>query len=94
MVFTGGGGGEPQTTTVTSYPGQTIPDGPSGGGAGAPLNAPISVPVTGTVEGIRVYLDITHTWMSDLVCKLRSPDGTELRVLFTISAPILGRILA
>lgn len=82
VVFTGGGGGEPETTTVTSYPGQTIPDGPSGGGPGATLNVPVSVPVTGTVEGIRVYLDISHTWMSDLICKLRSPDGTELRVLF------------
>ncbi len=82
VIFTSAGGGEPQTTTVTSYPGQTIPDGPSGGGAGVTLNAPVNVPVTGTVQGIRVYLDITHTWMSDLICKLRSPDGTELRVLF------------
>ncbi|MCP4573857.1 MAG: hypothetical protein GY838_15980 [bacterium] len=62
--------------------GATIPDGPSGGGAGSALLSTINVPASGAVDSVRVYLDITHTWTSDMIIRLRSPEGTELRVLF------------
>ena len=61
----------------TSTPGLAIPDKPGG-----PVTDMINIQAVGAVDSVRVYLDISHQWMSDLIVKLISPDGTELRVLF------------
>ena len=82
VIFTGGGEAPLRDYTAASMPSLTIPDGPSGGGAGAPAIDAINMPITGVVDSVRVYLDISHNYMSDLVVKLTSPDGTQLRTLF------------
>jgi len=65
--------------TWTSNVGQQIPDGPSGGGAGAPLLDTIDVPLGSIVEGVEVYLNISIvSWTSDLIVRLTSPGGTQL----------------
>jgi hypothetical protein len=69
-------------TILASTPGLFIPDGPSGGGPGTAAIDVISSPAVGAIDSVRVYLDITHQWPSDLIVRLTSPDGTQLRVLF------------
>jgi len=65
--------------TYTSVVGQTIPDGPNGGGSGTPLLNTINVPLTSLVVGVEVYLDISMTdWTSDLIVRLTSAEGTTL----------------
>jgi len=65
--------------TYTSVVGQTIPDGPSGGGHGTPLLNTIDCSLTSLVVGVEVYLDISMTdWTSDLIVRLTSPVGTTL----------------
>jgi len=67
------------SVTYTSVVGQTIPDGPSGGGSGTPLLNTIDVPPTSLVVGVEVYLDISMVdWTSDLIVRLTSPEGTRL----------------
>jgi len=62
--------------TFTSTVGQTIPDGPSGGGSGTPLLDTIAIPLTSLVMGVEVYLDISMVdWTSDLIVRLSSPSG-------------------
>ncbi len=70
-----------EDVTVVSTPNLAIPDATSGG-YGNPVTDIINAPVTGAVDSVRVYLDISHDYMSDLIVRLTSPDGTELRVLF------------
>ena len=49
-----------------------IPDNDAGG-----VNSVINVPDTLTTFGISVHVDITHTWIGDILIKLTSPTGTE-----------------
>lgn len=76
-----------QTYTVnvlpTSFPsgplGTAIPDGSGSPGAGTPVVSTITVP-TGApaVTDVRVLLDITHTWVTDLRVTLTSPASTTV----------------
>jgi subtilisin-like proprotein convertase family protein len=63
------------SVSQTSSPGTAIPDAPSTG-----IEAPIVVPQTGTVVGLRVAVNITHTWRGDLEISLVHPDGTAVRL--------------
>lgn len=41
------------------------------------ISSVISVPQSGSLFGVNVGVDITHTWRGDLIVMLRSPQGTE-----------------
>lgn len=49
-----------------------IPDNTAEG-----ISSVISVPQSGSLFGVNVSVDITHTWRGDLIVMLRSPQGTE-----------------
>ena len=49
-----------------------IPDNTAEG-----ISSVISVPQSGSLFGVNVNVDITHTWRGDLIVMLRSPQGTE-----------------
>jgi subtilisin-like proprotein convertase family protein len=63
----------PTDSVYTSWPGTAIPDNSAAG-----IEAPIVVSDTGVVTGLKVGVDITHTWIGDLGVILRHPDGTEV----------------
>lgn len=62
--------------TLSATPALAIPDGPNGGGPGLVATSTINVVPAGIVDDIRVYVDITHAYSSDLIIKLEAPDGT------------------
>lgn len=39
---------------------------------------PLSITDGMTIQNVRVQINVTHGWMSDMVVKLRSPNGTEI----------------
>ena len=41
-------------------------------------DCPIAIGAWATVEEVEVYVNITHTYIGDLVVKIRSPQGTEV----------------
>ncbi len=62
---------------ATFSPGLTIPDGDPGG-----VSAPLVVDRPGTIDDLDVRLTaIDHTWVGDLVLKLRGPDGTTVTLM-------------
>ncbi len=64
---------QPTESTYRSSPGTPIPDADTTG-----IEAPIVVPDSGAVAGLKVGVDITHTWIGDLTVTLRHPDGTDV----------------
>jgi len=58
----------------------TIPDGSGSNIAGVPLNKTINVSDNLNIDELEVSVNITHTFISDLVIELESPDGTALRL--------------
>lgn len=42
------------------------------------INSIINVPTTSLITDVNVTIDITHTWVGDLILKLTSPAGTEV----------------
>lgn len=46
------------------------------------INSTLSIPAGGTINTIRVKMNVTHTWINDLVATLISPAGTQIN-LFT-----------
>jgi len=81
--------GRPSTVNLDFVVGTGVPDGVAQAvnpEASIPDNDPQGVrsvlPVSGgssTVsEGFNVDINITHTWIGDLIVKLRSPSGTEI----------------
>ncbi|MCP4545254.1 MAG: hypothetical protein GY835_02170 [bacterium] len=69
---------EPITVTYTSTPSMAIP-------YGSTATDVINVPVTGTVQSIRVYHDVSASWMSDQTTVLHAPGGVNCRVLWIAS---------
>lgn len=61
-----------QTFNSTDTP-VAIPDNnPSG------INSVINIPTTSLITDVNVSVNITHTWVGDLILKLTSPTGTEV----------------
>jgi len=61
----------PGNTVILEYaPGITIPDNNPAG-----IERSMVTPVNGTIKEIEVGIDITHTYISDLLVNLVSPDG-------------------
>ena len=59
--------------TVEESPGVIIPDNVQGG-----IERSLSVSETGRLDNIVVELDITHTYIGDLVVEMTSPDNTSV----------------
>ena len=75
------------TSTGGVGEGGSIPDGTGGcnGTSGAPLESIITIADgSGTVTNVSIEVDMTHTWVGDLVIDLTSSDLTTLRVLETV----------
>jgi subtilisin-like proprotein convertase family protein len=53
---------------------------PDNAPAGVTSTLPVSLPAGATVTGVRVTLNATHTWVSDLVINLRAPNGQVLNL--------------
>jgi subtilisin-like proprotein convertase family protein len=69
------------TVLYTETPNLSIPDA-TRGGPGTPVTDTISVTESGALAGLRVYLSIIHGYSSDLIVKLTSPEGTQLRLFW------------
>jgi subtilisin-like proprotein convertase family protein len=46
------------------------------------INSTLNIPSGGTINSIRVKMNVTHSWINDLVATLISPTGTQIN-LFT-----------
>src|SRR5690554_7657246 len=66
-----GSGGVPMTGSKSSSPGVAIPDGNTSGGT-------VTMDVTEdvTITDLDVDLNITHSWVGDLIVSIKSPAGT------------------
>ena len=58
-----------------------IPDGAGNNQAGSPLNSTITFPVNKTISDVNVTVNVTHSYVEDLVISLIAPDETRI-VLF------------
>ncbi|AYB29974.1 proprotein convertase P-domain-containing protein [Chryseolinea soli] len=63
------------TIVKSSTPGKAIPDNNPAG-----ITDKIAVNEQGTIAAIKVELDITHTYIGDLVVSLTSPQGTVISI--------------
>jgi len=66
-------GSDQQSIELEESPGITIPDNRQGG-----IERTLSVPDNGQLDTIEIELDITHTYIGDLVIRLISPSGTSV----------------
>lgn len=65
--------GSNQPIRLEESPGVTIPDNTQGG-----IERILSVSDSGQLDTIEIELDITHTYIGDLMVRLTSPNGTSL----------------
>lgn len=55
-----------------------VTDGLAGGGVGQPVaNITVNVPNSTIIDGMTVTVDMTHTYVQDLVIQLQHPNGTD-----------------
>ncbi|VXB38953.1 conserved hypothetical protein [Flavobacterium sp. 9AF] len=71
------------TTTCNQYPftpNLSIPDGQAGGGFGTVVGFTTNVPVmSGTISDVNILnLNVSHTYIQDVVLALNHPDGTQV----------------
>jgi subtilisin-like proprotein convertase family protein len=66
--------------TYTDNASASIPDGTAPNTAGTPLIKTTTIDEDVTIESIDVSVEITHTWINDLVIELESPDGTSIKL--------------
>ncbi len=66
---------EDQNLSAWDYPGIEIPDNNTKG-----IVAPIVIDTIGTINDIRVGVNITHPYIADLEVSLYHPDGTRIRL--------------
>ena len=66
------GAAQPQTVDVTTAPGTLIPD------AGTAITSGIDIRQGGTIQELRVQVNIAHTFIGDLRLDLLAPDGTAV----------------
>ncbi|NRD18675.1 T9SS type A sorting domain-containing protein [Winogradskyella eckloniae] len=55
----------------------SIPDGAGANSAGTAVGNTINVSDTGTISDLRVSVDITHSYIGDLLLQLQHPDGVN-----------------
>ena len=70
------------TTTCNQYPytpNLAIPDGQAGGGYGSVVGFNTNIPMIGTISDVNILnLNVSHTYIQDVVLVLNHPDGTQL----------------
>lgn len=66
-------GSDQSSIELEESPGVTIPDNTQGG-----IERTLSVSSSGQLDTIEIELDITHTYIGDLVVRLISPSGTSV----------------
>ena len=59
---------------------EDIPDGAAPNTAGASLEKTITINEDLSIESLKVSVDISHSWINDLVIKLESPAGTSIQL--------------
>ena len=60
-----------------------VTDGLNGGGLGTPVaQITVNIPDSATIESMTVSVDVTHTYVQDLVLQLLHPDGTTFANLW------------
>lgn len=80
-------------SVISNNTAASIADGVGANQAGATTVSTISSNETGTISSIEVTVNVTHTWVGDLVIELVHPDGTS-RTLWnrTCNSPQSGNI--
>lgn len=63
--------------TASISPNVAIPDGAGNNQAGQTLTSTITVTETGTINGMTVNVGSSHTWIGDMVIRIKHPDGTQ-----------------
>ena len=71
-----------QCFTNISAPNAAIPDGTGANSPGTPLESIINIPNAATISDVNISIDISHTYIQDLVISLISPNNTEV-ILFS-----------
>ena len=60
-----------------------IPDGPGANQQGTPVFVPVTVADNAIIAGnLKVNVDVTHTYIGDLVMQLQAPSGTFVNIWF------------
>lgn len=67
--------------TYTNNTSLTIPDGVGANQQGATASSTISVPMTGTISDVNVTVNVSHSYINDLVIAINHPNNTQ-RVLW------------
>lgn len=70
IVVAGEGSSAPSSEVFSADPAAAIPDNDAAG-----VSSTISVPGSGAIRGLKVTVDISHTWISDLTVELRHGSG-------------------
>lgn len=87
LIIVVAGGVFAATQTFTSSPGVAIPDATGGSSLCAADNVRgsvsnnVNVTLDGVVTNITVNLNISHTYVGDLIVDLTSPSGTTVRIV-------------
>lgn len=71
------------STTCNTYSNNTVlpvPDGVAANTPGAVASNNISVPDTGNISDVNIGLNVSHTWINDLVIAINHPDATQVAV--------------
>lgn len=72
------------STVCTQYPSGTInlaiPDGTGANTPGAVVGNTINIPDTTTITDININVNVTHTYIDDLVVAVNHPDVTQIRL--------------
>lgn len=63
---------------ASESPGTAIADGLGANSPGAASVRTINIPNNVSINGMKASFATTHTWLGDLVVKLKHPDGTEI----------------
>lgn len=71
VIICMGSGGVPMTGSKSSSPGVAIPDGNTSG-----VTVTMDVTEDVTITDLDVDLNITHSWVGDLIVSIKSPAGT------------------
>jgi subtilisin family serine protease/subtilisin-like proprotein convertase family protein len=65
--------GTPPSFTECNSTNYSIPDNNATG-----INSPLNITEDVDITDLRVYVDITHTWIGDLLVRVTSPSGTQV----------------